>query len=43
MNKIIKTIISIGICIFMLLTLFGCNTTDKQDNSKDLLTIYVVN
>ena len=43
MNKIIKTIISIGICIFMLLTLFGCNTTDKQDNSKDLLTIYAVN
>lgn len=43
MNKIIKTIISMGICIFMLLTLFGCNTTNKQDNSKDLLTIYVVN
>ena len=41
--KIIKIIISIGICIFMLLTLFGCNTTDEQDNSKDLLTIYVVN
>lgn len=43
MNKIIKTIISINICIFMLLTLFGCNNTDEQDNSKDLLTIYVVN
>ena len=27
----------------MLLTLFGCNNTDEQDNSKDLLTIYVVN
>lgn len=43
MMKKIKTTISISICIFMLLTLFGCNTTDEQDNSKDLLTIYVVN
>ena len=28
---------------FYVLTLFGCNNTDEQDNSKDLLTIYVVN
>lgn len=43
MNKIIKTIISINICIFMLLTLFGCNTEVEKNDNEDLLTIYVVN